>query len=166
MMGITTTCEVRGCMNSVIMGWQPKGIFKGTGKKSQRGFQICKPHALRHRDSQDSFDLFEMFGCEKPIRKLVVKKTTYRCACGRDRLPGRSQCKKCIAENERRRKKRAYHEGKNCPQAVEQEPILKCKACGRERERGHIYCPRCAERRKTITRRQAQSRYWRKLQKC
>ena len=54
-------------------------------------------------------------------------------------------------------------------QAVNSDLIerpLRCKQCGGARLPGHRYCEKCAERRKKITRRQAQSRYWKKQHIC
>lgn len=134
------------------------------------GKQICESHWRRHKDSGDSFDLFDAFGFERPpgIRKSIMKNNVPRCDCGRERLPERKFCKKCAAERERQRKKRAYHERKNRPllEPVEQKPILRCKACGAERQRGHTYCEKCAERRKKISHRQRQSRYWKRQHNC
>jgi hypothetical protein len=43
--------------------------------------------------------------------------------------------------------------------------MLQCRRCSQERKSGHTYCPECAKHCKTMTRRQAQSRYWRKRHK-
>jgi len=146
-------CDVPGCTNETYMGWRPL--------TERQGKQICEEHWNLHKVGD--FDLFEAFGFRRPagIRKPVAKKEVARCACGRERLPGRRLCTKCAEQRERDRKKRAYHERKNRPQQkpVEQELMLRCQACGAEREPGHTYCPKCAERRKKMTRRQAQSRY-------
>jgi hypothetical protein len=155
-------CDIPGCTGETYMGCRPS--------TEHLGKQICEYHWGRHKDAQDSFGLFEVFGFRRPVRipKPVAKKEVGRCACGRERLRGRKFCTECAAERERQRKREAYHKRKNGSQQepAEPEPILRCKACGAERELGHTYCQRCAERRRKVTRRQAQSRYWRNQQKC
>ena len=42
------------------MGWRP--LTERLGK------QICEYHWLRHKDPQDSFDLFDAFGFRKIVR--------------------------------------------------------------------------------------------------
>ena len=150
-------CDVTGCTNRVLLGWRP--LTERIGRK------VCEKHWHRHKDEQDSFDLFEVFGFRRPegIRKPVARKYVPCCACGRELLPGRRFCTVCAAGRERLRKKRAYHERKNKQKPVE-EITLRCRQCGKERNPGHIYCLECAKHRKTMTRRQAQSRYWRKQQ--
>jgi len=155
------SCDVKGCTQPTYMGCRP--LTERLGK------QICEGHWLRHKDPQDSFDLFDAFGFRRPagVRKLTAKplaeKHLPRCACGRELLPGRRFCTACAQERERRRKREAYHERKSRQEEpAEQEPMLWCRQCGVERSPGHTYCPKCAERRRKITRRQAQGRYWRK----
>jgi len=82
-------CDVEGCGKATYMGWRPL--------TESRGRQICEEHWLRHKDPQDSFDLFETFGFRRPvwIRKPIAKKNVPRCACGRKRLPGHKFCAVC-----------------------------------------------------------------------
>jgi len=134
------------------------------------GRKICKHHWRRHQNKQDSFDLFEVFGFRRPlgIRKSVPKKKSARCACGRERLPGRKFCTECATERERIRKKQAYHERKTRPQ---QEPTLQthirqCRDCGQPREAGHSYCSKCAEKREKQSNRERRRRSYRKTRKC
>jgi len=91
-----------------------------------------------------------------------------RCDCGRELPVRRRLCPVCAAERERLRKKRAYHERKSRPrpEPLEAKAALRCKACGAERETGHTYCSQCAERRRKVTRRQVQGRYWRRRHVC
>ncbi|MFH1718251.1 MAG: hypothetical protein ABIF19_12935 [Planctomycetota bacterium] len=149
-------CDVAGCAGETYMGWRPL--------TEPRGKQVCEYHWLRHKDPNDDFDLFEAFGFRRPagIRKSVAKKEVARCACGRERLPGRKLCTDCAQERERQRKKRAYHKRKEPqPEPVEGKRP-KCKGCGGPREAGHTYCEKCAERRRITVHRQAQGRYRRK----
>ena len=97
------SCDVTGCTNSVFMGWRP--LTERLGRK------ICEYHWRRHQDVQDSFDLFEAFGFRRPpgLPRPVAKKDVVRCACGRERPPGRKFCTDCADERERRRKKQYYH---------------------------------------------------------
>ena len=155
------SCDVPGCANETYMGWRP--LTERLGRK------VCEYHWRRHEDQMDNFDLFEAFGFRRPagVKKHKTEKDITRCTCGRERLPGRKYCTQCATERERQRKKRAYHERKNRHEMpVEPGAVLRCRACGAERETGHTYCQRCAERRRKAARRQAQSRYWKKLQKC
>ena len=150
-------CDVTGCTGAVLLGWRP--LTDRLGRK------ICEYHWLRHKDAQDSFDLYEAFGFRRPpgISKPVPKKDVARCACGREREPTRRLCEVCAAERERKRKKRYYHDKKSrAVEPVVDENTLQCRQCGDGRLPGHIYCEKCAERRRKTTRRQAQSRYWKK----
>jgi len=149
---------VKGCSGAISLGWRPL--------TERRGRQICEQHWLRHKDEQDSFDLFDEFGFRRPagLLKLATKKDTSHCSCGRELLPGRRFCTVCAAERERQRKKRAYHKRKDQQQqAVQEENTLNCKQCGGQREAGHTYCPKCSERRSKTSHRQRQQRYWKKL---
>ena len=151
------SCDVPGCNRQTFMGWRP--LTEKIGRK------ICECHWDRHRDQQDSFDLFEAFGFRRPagIPKQVTKKDVARCGCGRELEPGRKFCTACAAVRERQRKKQYYHEEKNRrAQPTVEEDALPCKQCNGARLPGHRYCQKCAERRKKITRRRAQSRYWKK----
>ncbi len=149
-------CDVKGCQGLPLLGWRP--LTERIGRK------ICEQHWRRHRDNQDRFDLFKVFGFRRPagFLKPAEKKDVSRCVCGRELLPGRRLCTACAKDRERQRKQRAYHKRKNQQQPIEQENILLCRQCGGPRLPDHIYCSTCAKRRKIVTRRQAQSRYWRK----
>jgi len=103
----------------------------------RRGQQICEFHWLRHKDENDSFDLFDEFKFRRPegIPKPVAKKNTPRCACSRELLPGRKFCTACAAKRERERKKRAYYERKKSQtQPIEDENVLRCRQCGGQRK--------------------------------
>ncbi len=156
------TCNAKGCTQPTFMGWRPL--------TERLGRQICEGHWRRHKDPNDDFDLFEAFGFRRPtgIRKPVAKKEIARCACGRERLPGRKFCTDCAQERERQRKKRAYHERKNSAQQepAEQKPILRCADCGEQREHGYRYCQKCGERHKKISHRRRQSRHWKREHTC
>jgi hypothetical protein len=149
-------CDVKECQGLPLLGWRP--LTEAVGRR------VCERHWRRHRDEQDNFDLFEVFGFRRPVGlPKPVRRKTDGCACGREVLSGRRLCTVCATERERQRKKRAYHERKAAQgQPVEQEDMLRCRQCGGQRPPGRTYCQKCAERRKTLTRRQAQSRYWRK----
>jgi hypothetical protein len=151
------SCDVTGCSGRTHLGWRP--LAERMGRK------ICERHWRRHKDEQDSFDLFEAFGFRRPpgIPKPAVKKDIAGCGCGRELEPGRRFCTVCAAERERQRKKRYYHDKKNSrAEPVVDENTLRCEQCGNARLPGHSYCGKCAERRNKMTRRQAQSRYWKK----
>jgi len=129
------------------------------------GRKVCEQHWRRHKDEQDSFDLFEAFGFRRAagVPKQVTKKSIARCVCGGELTPGRKFCTVCAAVRERQRKKQYYHEEKNRrAQPTVEEDALPCEQCGGARLPGHSYCGKCAERRNKMTRRQAQSRYWKK----
>jgi len=152
------SCDVSGCTGETYMGWRPL--------TERQGKQICEGHWRRHQDPEDSFDLFEAFGFRRPagICKPVGKKELARCACGRERLPGRRLCTVCAEQRERERKKRAYHERKNRSQQEPAEPglMLRCKGCGAERETGHRYCSKCAQQRERQSNRERRRRSYRK----
>jgi len=160
------SCDVKGCTNPVFMGWRP--LTERLGRK------VCEYHWRRHKDEQDSFDLFEAFGLPRPtrVRKLTAKplaeKHLPRCACGRELLPGRRLCTACAQERERRRKREAYHERKSRQEEKppEQELMLRCKTCGEERQPGHTYCPKCGQERRRQSNRQRQRRHSRKRPYC
>ena len=153
-------CDVNGCTRETYMGWRPL--------TERQGRQICEYHWRRHRDPEDSFDLFEAFGFERTVGlpRQVAKIEIPLCSCGRERKPRCRLCAECAAERERQRKKRYYHDRKNRPaQPVIVENTLRCRECGDARLPGHTYCEKCADRRKKMTRRRAQSSYWRKSHK-
>ncbi len=79
-------CDVPGCSGQTYLGWRP--LTERMGRK------VCERHWHRHRDEQDSFDLFEAFGFRRPagLAKPVVKKDVVRCGCGRELEPGRRFC--------------------------------------------------------------------------
>ena len=153
-------CDVQGCNEATYLGWRPL--------TERRGRQICEFHWLRHKDEKDSFDLYDEFKFRRPkgVRKPAVKKHVSRCVCGRELLPGRRFCMVCAAKRKRQRNKRYYHGKKANETEATNEITLKCRQCGGQREVGHTYCPECAKHRKTMTRRQAQSRYWKKQHIC
>jgi len=149
-------CDVKECQDLPYLGWRP--LTERIGRK------VCEKHWRRHKDETDSFDLFEVFKFRRPegIRKPTAKKYIPRCGCGRELIPRCRFCTECASERKRQRNKRYYH-GKKFSQAEPTEEVtLKCKQCCGPRLPNHIYCSKCAKHRKTVTRRQAQSRYWRK----
>jgi len=154
------SCDVSGCQRETYLGWRP--LTESLGR------QICEYHWRRHLDEKDSFDLFEAFGFRRPagIRKPIAKKDVPRCTCGRELPTGRRLCTVCATERERQRKRQHYHNKKKsqAEHDTTKESTLQCKQCGGPRLPDHIYCSTCAKRRKTITRRQAQSRYRKKRQ--
>jgi hypothetical protein len=152
------SCDVKGCDRETYLGWRP--LTESLGR------QICEYHWHRHNDKQDSFDLFDAFGFRRPARFIqsAEKKGVPSCACGRELIPGHRFCDVCAAERKRQRNKQYYHGKKDHQAEPIKESTLKCKQCGGPRLTDHIYCSKCAKHRKTITRRQAQSHYWRKRQ--
>jgi len=159
-------CDVNGCANPVFMGWRP--LTERLGRK------VCQYHWRRHKDQQDSFDLFEAFGfvrpagLEKPAAKPLDEKHVPRCACGQELLRGRTFCTPCAQERERERKKQYYHERKSRQEEKPAEPadIRPCRDCGQPREAGHMYCPNCAQKRQKQSNRQRRRRCYQKTQKC
>jgi len=155
-------CDVKGCRSLPLLGWRPL--------TERLGRQICEYHWRRHKDEKDSFDLFDEFKFRRSagIPKPVAKKDVPRCACGGELIPGRRLCTVCATERERQRKRQHYHDKKKsqAEHATTKESTLQCKQCGGPRLTDHIYCSKCAKRRKTVARRQAQSRYWRKQHIC
>lgn len=117
-------CHVPKCTEQTFMGWKPD--------TAPRGHQICEGHWKRHLDAQDSFDLFEAFGFERPagVAKLVlgVKKSS-------DPL---------VLEEFPARKPSAR----------------RCRDCGDPREPGHRYCDPCGEKRKAESNRKRQQRHY------
>jgi hypothetical protein len=148
-------CDVKDCRGLPLLGWRP--LTERTGRK------VCEHHWLRHKDDKDSFDLYDEFKFRRPegIRKPIAEKEAIRCSCGQELLPRRMLCAECAAERERQRKKRAYHERKN-PEPIEQENILRCRACGQQRKPGHTYCSKCSQRRSEKSNRERQRRHYRK----
>jgi len=149
-------CDVKGCSNQTFMGWSPR--------TENKGWQICEYHWCRHKNKQDCFDLYDVFNLRKPVKiqKYYVKTQTKKCSCGRVLLTGHRLCVVCAEDRERERKRQYYHNKKNHHIEPVKESTLQCKQCGGPRLPNHIYCSSCANRRKIVTRRQAQSRYCRK----
>jgi hypothetical protein len=135
-------CDVNGCTNETYMGWRP--LTERIGRK------ICEQHWTRHQNPEDSFDLFEAFGFQRPpgIPKPVAKKDGPRRAAEPD--PGRKVCTQAIAEPEPPREKPSELSG--------------CRGCGAEREPGHTFCRSCAAKRKKQSDRERQRRRYRKRQ--
>ena len=119
------SCDVTGCTEQTYMGWRP--LTERLGRK------ICEQHWRRHKDEQDSFDLFEEFGFKRPagITKPKVKKDIDRCACGREHKPKPVKGK-----------------------------VSGCRDCGGQREPGHSYCKKCGQKRKAQSNRRRQQRHY------
>jgi len=117
-------CDVKGCTGRTLLGWRPL-----TGRM---GRKICEQHWRRHRDEQDSFDLFEAFGFKRPagVPKSKVKKDIASCASGKEREPKPVKGK-----------------------------VSGCRDCEQPREPGHRYCEKCGEKRKAESNRTRQRRY-------
>ena len=129
------TCDVPGCTNETYMGWQPL--------TESRGRQVCEEHWTRHKDPQDSFDLFDAFGFRRPTKAPKPKPAA-------EPIPEIALRK----SSERISKPIA-----------EQGPGPHCKACGAEREPGHTYCRSCSRERKAQSNRKRQKRHYQKVQK-
>ena len=73
------SCDLKGCTGQTFMGWRPLGDPLSSGRK------ICEQHWRRHKDQQDSFDLFEVFRFKRPaeVAKPVPKRDTAPCASGK-----------------------------------------------------------------------------------
>jgi hypothetical protein len=117
-------CDVPGCRRQTFMGWRP--LTERMGRK------ICEQHWRRHKDQQDSFDLFEAFGFKRPagIPKPKVKKDIASYASGREREPKPVKGK-----------------------------VSGCRDCEQSRESDHRYCEKCGNRRKAESNRTRQRRY-------
>ena len=144
------------------MGWRPLTVVKGR--------QICMYHWNRHCNKSSDFNLFEVFGFEKPkpLLKAKPEKQSERCACGEELQPGHRLCKKCAAERERQRKREYYHQKRDDefirrlggPDIEEKSP--RCKDCGKERLPGRSYCQKCGQWHSRMSNRERQRRYRKK----
>jgi hypothetical protein len=93
-------CDVNGCPGRTHMGWRP--LTEKTGRK------VCEYHWRRHRDGQDSFDLFEAFGFRRPqpkkdiappVAELSLRR--YCGECGQPREAGHRYCPDCGRKRQR-----------------------------------------------------------------
>ena len=89
------SCDVPRCTNETYLGWRPLTEPKGK--------QVCEYHFRWHDDPAESFNLWDAFHFRRPakIKKPTTKKYVPRCACGRERLPGRRFCAACAVPRER-----------------------------------------------------------------
>jgi len=110
------SCDVTGCSEQTFMGWRP--LTERIGRK------VCEYHWRRHKDENDSFDLFEAFGFERPVgmTKPTLATQASSCKvldfrrkcpdCGQPRESGHRYCSKCSkrrkAVSNRKRQKRHY----------------------------------------------------------
>jgi len=134
------TCDVPGCTNKTYMGWRPLSEPKGK--------QICEYHWNLHKVG--GFDLFEAFGFRRPAGRpgRRIQDGSPRCACSRA-LPSVKPVVKAEPK----------------PEPVRGNPSG-CKACGAERQAGHIFCPTCSQQRKAESNRQRRMRAYRKAREC
>ncbi len=158
------TCDVPGCTNETYMGWQASA--------ESRGKQICEPHWNRHKDPNDSFNLWDAFGFRKPAGvnrpapKPITEKPLPQLALEPDR--GRVVFTEPDVTPEPPQKEPDRPE----PQKPELQPIpapgkpAGCKACGAEREAGHTFCQKCSRNRKAKSNRQRRMRAYRKTREC
>ena len=128
-------CDVPGCTEPGFMGWRPLS--------ENRGRQICERHWLKHKDPNDSFDLFDAFGLMRPagIRKPGAGLSD----------PGRKgQTKRRLCPGPKNPMKQEPTEGREggC-----------CRACGAEREAGHTYCEKCRRERRREANQDRQRRF-------
>ena len=123
-------CDVPGCEQPTYMGWRPLS--------ESRGWQICKTHWLRHKNQNDSFDLFEAFGLHRPRTFAAGRK--------------RQITKPMQPEPEKR------SDGSGGRQAPG-----RCRACGQAREPGHTYCEKCSRERRAEKNRERQKRHYDKV---
>ena len=57
-------CDVPGCEQPTYMGWRPLN--------EPLGRQVCEGHWLRHKDNNDSFELYTAFGLRaERLRNLI-----------------------------------------------------------------------------------------------
>ena len=134
-------CDLPGCEQPTYMGWRPLS--------ESRGWQICKTHWLRHKNQNDSCDLFEAFGLRRPM--LIDKAGAGFFAAGRKRQPEKNKgpAKPMRPEPEKRSDGRG---GRQAPG--------RCRACGQAREPGHTYCERCSRERRAEKNRERQKRHY------
>lgn len=152
-------CDVPKCGRESYMGWRPLTVAKGR--------QICTHHWNRHCNKSSNFNLFDVFGFErpKPLPKAESEEQSRLCLCGEELLPGHRLCKKCGEERERQRKREYYHK-KRDDEFIRrlggsdiEENIPLCKDCGKERLSGHSYCQKCSQWHSRKSNRERQRRY-------
>ena len=136
-------CDVKGCQNLPLLGW--RSLTERIGR------EICEQHWRRHKDKQDSFDLYDTFGFRRPPQAPKPEPMAKPvCNCGREITPRHRFCDACAAERKRQRNKQYYH-GKKVHQAEPiKESTLKCKQCGGPRSPRHSYCQKCSQSRGSI----------------
>jgi hypothetical protein len=129
-------CDVNGCTGETYMGWRPL--------TERLGRQVCEYHWRRHRDEQDSFDLFEAFGFKRPagLPKPAVRRDAPACASGTGQ------------------KQQQYAE-QTSPRAqpLKGPQSRRCRACPAQRQPRHTYCQRCGAQRQRKANQQRQRRY-------
>ena len=148
-------CDVPKCRRQTYMGWRPLS--------EKIGHQICEHHWDRHKNKNDKFNLFDVFGFKRPQTKTrpVNVKLTEHCACGRELQLGRRLCRSCAIEREKERKREYYHRSKTkkSPEIIS----LRCRECGGQRLPGHSYCRKCGQRRRQKSNRERQRRHYKKI---
>jgi len=161
------TCDVPGCTNETYMGWRPLTEPKGK--------QICLPHWNRHKDPDDSFNLWDAFGFKRPAKRLTgplkEKPEIAKQAKKRQKQAGGAvPLKSAEAPMETRRELAALagvsHEAQQPIPEPAQNDGPRCKACGGEREAGFTYCPSCAKERAKRSNRQRRMRAYREAREC
>lgn len=155
------TCDVRDCQRKTFMGWQPVSAPKGR--------QVCKYHWDEHRNKNSEFSLYDAFGFDRPVvlpkTRVETPPPVRRCDCGNELQPRHRFCEDCTSERERERKREyqrrrrqaARQETGNAPACDKHVP--KCRRCGEPREKGHVYCVRCAEQRQRESKRNRQAKW-------
>jgi len=179
------TCDVPGCSNETYMGWRP--LTEALGR------QVCEDHWRRHKDPNGSFNLWDAFGFRKPAPTKGFPEPVPELDRGRTVLAEPHFAEEAKKRQKARKGDQpgaTLEKLQNLPvHATEQvakamnvshgyvsaakklraeapENPPGCRACGAEREPGHTYCRSCANERRKITRRQAQSRYRKKQRAC
>lgn len=153
-------CDVPRCGRETYMGWRPV--------TAPRGRQVCKHHWGEHRNKNSEFSLYDAFGFDRPVvlpkTKVETPPLVRRCACGRELQPRCRFCQECARQRERERKAEYQHQRRqvaresttaNAP--LEKRP--RCKHCGKPREKGHVYCTRCAEQKQRESKRKRQTQW-------
>jgi len=156
----TITCQVKGCSNPAYMGWQPTG--------ERRGVQICKAHALRHRDPRDGFNLFDAFRftrrvvSRKPSQKKAVHRADRRGDDGGRHRQSRATAHSINSSGREESQERQTVPGRQASPPAAGEPgpgQRQCADCGNERQAGHRYCRACSAKRAKESNRLRQRRH-------
>ena len=137
-------CDVPGCEQPTYMGWRPLN--------EPLGRQVCEGHWLRHKNPDDSFELYTAFGLRRQARISNAGAGFF--AAGRKRQPEKDNGVKKPMKKEP--EKRSYSNG-------DRKALGRCRTCGQARQAGHSYCENCSRERRAEKNRQRQKRHYDKV---